>query len=117
MSSLKNLEVLPGFKWNFALLSEVELSGDRTAHCYRILTQVEIILPFDVVGKLDPRTDRVEVIYDDGNSLAVANHVVVLRNKVETNVILLTIIQKRKQNYTKLPLLVNDYCYNRYIIN
>ena len=63
----------------------------RTKERHR-LTQKQIVFPFILGGELSPRTDRMEVIFDHGKTFTVANNVVMSRNDVEANVILLTAI-------------------------
>lgn len=70
-------------------MREIEFSGDRTPNWHGIFFQIQVVTPLLFVLELHPRANSTKVVFDNSNTFAVSDQVVVLRDKIETNVIFL----------------------------
>lgn len=89
----------PRLERMLALLREVELPRHRASNRHRMPRQIQVVLPLLLVRELNPRADRAEVVFDDGEAAAEADDVVMLGDEVEADVILLTTVDGQASHH------------------
>lgn len=70
-------------------MREIKFASHRTLNRNRVLSQVQIVLPFGLVLELNPGTDGAVLVFYNGHTSSIADYVMVLRDEIEANVIFL----------------------------
>lgn len=88
-----------GLERMFTFLSEVELASNGTTDGHWMSGEIQVVLPLLFVRELNPRADGAEVIFDHSETSAEPDDVVMLRDEVEADVILLATVDGQASHH------------------
>merc|ERR1712012_362927 len=85
----------PGLEKKVSRLCEIKCAGHWTTYRNRILFQPEVILPFDLILELNPRTNSMKIIFNHSHAFTRSDDIMVSRHEIKALIIHLTSINSQ----------------------